>query len=123
MLPDGRFFIGHIYSINTAIYDPATGTWTAGPLKGSSSSSSEERDIPYFRPVCSDTVFCCSCTILSSSSLKLRLSQFVLYCLSNAGSIGLFQVGSPLCTGSLPESIKAARIPAARPTFLSVCSH
>jgi hypothetical protein len=40
VLPDGKFFIGHIYSTNTAIYDPVTGTWTAGPLKGSSSEES-----------------------------------------------------------------------------------
>jgi hypothetical protein len=38
VLPDGRFFIGHFASTKSAIYDPDTDTWTAGPLKGSSSS-------------------------------------------------------------------------------------
>ncbi|MEP7119072.1 MAG: kelch repeat-containing protein, partial [Acidobacteriota bacterium] len=38
VLPDGRFFLGHFGSSKTAIYDPDTNMWTAGPLKGSSSS-------------------------------------------------------------------------------------
>ncbi len=38
VLPDGRFFLGHYDSTKTAIYDPDTDTWTAGPLKGSTSS-------------------------------------------------------------------------------------
>ena len=33
MLPDGRVLLGHIDSTKTAIYDPVTDTWTAGPLK------------------------------------------------------------------------------------------
>src|SRR5262249_36693179 len=38
VLPDGRVLIGHIDSTMSAIYDPITNTWTAGPLKGSSSA-------------------------------------------------------------------------------------
>lgn len=29
VLPDGRFFLGEVGAFNTAIYDPATNTWTA----------------------------------------------------------------------------------------------
>ena len=38
VLPDGRVFVGHIDSTKTAIYDPVTDTWTAGPVKRVSSS-------------------------------------------------------------------------------------
>ena len=36
--PTDAFFIGHFDSTKTAIYDPATDTWTAGPAKPVSSS-------------------------------------------------------------------------------------
>jgi hypothetical protein len=38
VLADGRFFMGHYNSTKTAIYNPATNSWSAGPEKGSSSS-------------------------------------------------------------------------------------
>lgn len=33
VLPDGRFFVGQVATPNTAIYDPATNTWTAAANK------------------------------------------------------------------------------------------
>jgi hypothetical protein len=38
VLPDGRVLLGSLNTTKTAIYDPASDSWTAGPLKGSTSS-------------------------------------------------------------------------------------
>jgi hypothetical protein len=38
VLPDGRMLMGSLGTTNTAIFDPVTDTWSAGPTKGSSSS-------------------------------------------------------------------------------------
>jgi Kelch motif len=38
VLPDGRVLLGNLDDTRTAIFDPATDTFTAGPAKGSSSS-------------------------------------------------------------------------------------
>ncbi|KWE98819.1 hypothetical protein WL80_32740 [Burkholderia ubonensis] len=38
VLPDGRVLLGSIGTTNTAIFDPATDTFSAGPIKGSTSS-------------------------------------------------------------------------------------
>jgi hypothetical protein len=41
VLPDGTLMIGHLDSNKTAIYNPATNTWTAGATKLNSTSSEE----------------------------------------------------------------------------------
>jgi len=38
VLPDGRLLLGSIFDQRTAIYDPATNAWTAGPNKDDPSS-------------------------------------------------------------------------------------
>ena len=38
VLPDGRVLLGHIEDQQTAIYDPAAGTWSPGAPKGDSSA-------------------------------------------------------------------------------------
>jgi len=38
VLPDGRLLLGSIFDQRTAIYDPGTNTWTAGPNKDDASS-------------------------------------------------------------------------------------
>ena len=38
VLPDGRVLLGNLDDTRTAIFDPATNTFSAGPVKGSSSS-------------------------------------------------------------------------------------
>jgi hypothetical protein len=38
VLPDGRFLMGYFNGTKTAIFDPTTNTWNAGPDKGDSSS-------------------------------------------------------------------------------------
>lgn len=38
VLPDGRVLMGNIDDTRTAIFDPATDTWSAGPTKGDKSS-------------------------------------------------------------------------------------
>ena len=38
MLPDGRLLLGNLDNTNTAIFDPASDSWTAGPAKGAAAS-------------------------------------------------------------------------------------
>jgi hypothetical protein len=38
VLPDGRVLLGNLDDTRTAIYDPATNSWIAGPVKGSRSA-------------------------------------------------------------------------------------
>ncbi len=38
VLPDGRFLMGYFNGTKTAIFDPTTDTWSAGPNKGDSAS-------------------------------------------------------------------------------------
>jgi hypothetical protein len=38
LLPDGRLLVGYYNGTKTALYDPASGAWSAGPSKGDSAS-------------------------------------------------------------------------------------
>jgi hypothetical protein len=56
VLPDGRLMLGSIFDKRTAIYDPGSNAWTAGPNKDDASSEETWTLLP------DETVLCAECS-------------------------------------------------------------